>query len=154
MNILEAILSIVAPHRDDRDERHAKDELEAARALLADGNPIRAVLAAANAAAAARASRTRNAALTTLAWAALEAGYVRRAEAALDAIDPPYDLDLECYAAVQAAANHPDRARQARELARVSVPAAHRAERRTSEWPPPEVAVPKEPVPAAPRPGQ
>ncbi|HSY21843.1 MAG TPA: hypothetical protein VK841_07005 [Polyangiaceae bacterium] len=154
MNILEAILSIFGPRRDDRDERQAKDELAAARALLEDGNPIRAILAAASAAAAARAARTRNAALTTLAWAALDAGYVRRAEAALEAIDPPYYLDLECYAAVQAAANHPDRARQARELARVSVPMAHRAERSTSSWPPPEGAVPDEPAPAAPRPGQ
>jgi hypothetical protein len=153
MNLLETILSFLGPQRHDHDEQHAQDELAAARALLEDGNPIRAILAAANAAAAARAARTRNAALTTLAWAALEAGYIRRAEAALDAIDPPYYLDLQCYAAVQAAANHPDRARQALELARVSVPQGNRTEPRTSSQPPPAVVPSEEPAPVGPRHG-
>ncbi len=101
-------------HRDEL----ALGKLQVAKELLEQGNHAEAVRVAADAEAHAEAARTRNAARTTLAWAALGLGYVERAKAALDRIDPPHALDLYCYAAVQAARGSPELAIQALELAR------------------------------------
>jgi hypothetical protein len=60
-------------------------------------------------------SRTRNRALTTLAWAALGQGYPERAKAALDRIQPPHALDVYCLAAVESARGRVDFAIQALE---------------------------------------
>jgi tetratricopeptide (TPR) repeat protein len=91
--------------------------VECARALLEQGDHFGAARAASNAVALARTSRTRTAALTTLAWAALGQGYAERAKAALERVDPPHALDLYCYAAVQSANGNTDLAIQALELA-------------------------------------
>jgi hypothetical protein len=101
-------------HRDES----ALAELQMAKALLEQGNHAEATRAAADAETHAEAASTRNAARTTLAWAALGQGYVERAKAALDRVDPPHALDLYCYAAVQAARGSPELAIQALELAR------------------------------------
>jgi len=101
-------------HRDES----GLAKLHMANELLQQGNHAEAARAAADAETHAKAPRTRNAARTTLAWAALGQGYVERARAALDRVDPPHALDLYCYAAVQAAAGNPELAIQALELAR------------------------------------
>jgi hypothetical protein len=106
-----------------RRERHdadaeALDQLATARAELDGSNPTAAGWAASKAVAAAGTSRTRNQALTTLAWAALGQGYPERAKAALDRIQPSYDLDVYCLAAVECARGRTELAIQALEVAR------------------------------------
>jgi hypothetical protein len=105
-----------------RREREALDqlavgELEAARMRLGQEDHAGAVTAASRAAKSARTPRTRNAALTTLAWAALGQGYPERAKAALDAIEPSHAIDLYCLAAVESARGRLDQAIEALELA-------------------------------------
>jgi hypothetical protein len=101
-------------------DQKAVAEFKIAETLLEKGDHLAAVMAASKAASHARTSRTRNAALTTLAWAALAEGYVERAKAALESVEPPYRIDLHCYAAVQAADGRPELATKALELARAS----------------------------------
>jgi len=91
--------------------------LAAARAELDGSNPTAAGRAASKAVAAARTSRTRNQALTTLAWAALGQGYPQRAKAALDQIRPSHALDVYCLAAVESARGRTEFAIQALEVA-------------------------------------
>ncbi len=74
--------------------------LQAAREMLARGDAFSAIRSASQAVEGAKTSGTRNQALTTLAWAALDQGYVRRAKAALDQIEPRHAVDLHCHAAV------------------------------------------------------
>jgi hypothetical protein len=92
-------------------------QLATARAELAGSNPTAAGRAASKAVAAAGTSRTRNQALTTLAWAALEQGYPERAKAALDQIQPSHALDVHCLAAVECARGKTEFAIQALEVA-------------------------------------
>jgi len=104
-----------------RTERHDVDaealaHLAAARAELDCSNPTAAGWAASKAVAAAGTSRTRNRALTTLAWAALGQGYPERAKAALDQIQPSA-LDLYCLAAIESARGRTEFAIQALEVA-------------------------------------
>ncbi len=101
-------------------DRNALAELRIAETLLERGDRLAAVLAASKSASHARTPRTRNAALTTLAWAALGEGYVKRAQAALEHVEPQYHIDLHCYAAVEAAGGRPDLAIKALDLARAS----------------------------------
>jgi tetratricopeptide (TPR) repeat protein len=108
-----------------RREREALDqqavaELEAARARLAQEDHTEAAAAASRAAKSARTPRTRNAALTTLAWAALGQGYPERAKAALDEIVPAHAIDLYSLAAVDAARGRPEQAIEALEVARTA----------------------------------
>jgi len=93
-------------------------ELEVARTRLAQEDHAGAAAAASLAAKSARTPRTRNAALTTLAWAALGQGYPERAKAALDGILPAYAIDLYCLAAVEAARDRLEEAIEALEVAR------------------------------------
>jgi hypothetical protein len=93
-------------------------ELEAARTRLAQEDHAGAAVAASLAAKSARTPRTRNAALTTLAWAALGQGYPERAKAALGAIAPSYAIDLYCLAAVESARGRLEQAIAALEVAR------------------------------------
>jgi len=95
-------------------------QLATARAELDGSNPTAAGWAASKAVAAAGTSRTRNRALTMLAWAALEQGYPERAKAALDRIQPSYAVDLYCLAAVESARGRTELAIQALEVARSS----------------------------------
>ncbi len=99
-------------------EAPALAELKAARELLEQGKHGEAARAASAAEEHAKTSRTRNAALTTLAWADLGQGYVQRAKAALERVDPPHMIDLYCYAATQAADGKTELAIQALEVAR------------------------------------
>src|SRR5260370_39722201 len=98
-------------------EREALAHLATARAELDGSNPTAAGWAASKAVAAAGTSRTRNQALTTLAWAALEQGYPERAKAALDQIQPSHALDIHCLAAVECARGRTELAIQALEVA-------------------------------------
>jgi hypothetical protein len=105
-----------------RREREGRDqlavaELEAARTRLGHEDHAGAVAAASRAATSARTPRTRNAALTTLAWAALGQGYPERAKAALDAIEPSHTIDLYCLAAVESARGRLEEAIEALEIA-------------------------------------
>jgi len=105
-----------------RRERHDVDgealaQLAMARAELDRSNPTAAGWAASKAVAAAGTSRTRNQALTTLAWAALGQGYPERAKMALDRIQP-HALDVYCFAAVECARGRTELAIQALEVAR------------------------------------
>ena len=68
----------------ERLDQQAVAELEAARTRLAKEDYAGAAAAASRAAKSARTPRTRNGALSTLAWAALAQGYPERAKAALD----------------------------------------------------------------------
>jgi hypothetical protein len=104
-----------------RRQREANDaeavaQLAVARAELDAGNAAAAGRAASKAAKAAATSRTRNRALSTLAWAALDQGYPEAAKAALDAVEPQA-LDVYCLAAVEAARGRPQFAIQALEVA-------------------------------------
>jgi hypothetical protein len=99
-------------------DRQALAELARAEAHLAQSDPAAARRIATEISDRAVSSRTRNAALTTLAWAALAEGYVARANAALERVDPPYLIDLGCFAAVRAALGETDLAVRALELAR------------------------------------
>jgi len=106
-----------------RMERHDVDgealaQLATARAKLDGSNPTAAAWAASKAVAAAGTSRTRNRALTALAWAALGQGYPERAKAALDRIQPPHAIDVYCLAAVECARGRTELAIQALEVAR------------------------------------
>jgi hypothetical protein len=106
-----------------RREKHDVDgealvELARAHAELDAANPAAAAYAASRAVALAGTTRTRNRALTTLAWAALGQGYPERAKAALDDIQPSYELDMYCLAAVECSRGKPDVAIQALEIAR------------------------------------
>jgi len=96
----------------------AAAELKTAQLLIEQGDHAAAAKAASSAVARATSSRTRNAALTTLAWAALGQGYGERANAALEQIEPRHALDLYCFAAVQSAIGKPEKAIEALELAR------------------------------------
>jgi hypothetical protein len=98
----------------------AVDELEAARTQLGQEDHTPAAAAASRAAKNARTPRTRNAALTTVAWAALGQGYPERARAALDAIVPSHAIDLYCLAAVESALGRPEEAIKALEVARTA----------------------------------
>src|SRR5882672_5703574 len=105
-----------------RTQRHDVDgealaQLATARAELDRSNPTAAGWAASKAVAAAATSRTRNQALTTLAWAALEQGYPERAKTALDRVEP-CALDVYCLAAVECARGRTEVAIQALEVAR------------------------------------
>jgi tetratricopeptide (TPR) repeat protein len=102
----------------ERLDEHAVSDLEAARASLAQENYAAAMTAASEAVKTGSTPRTRNAALTTLAWAALGQGYPERAKAALDAVRPSYAVDLYCLAAVESARGRPEQAINALELAR------------------------------------
>jgi hypothetical protein len=104
-------------------ERHDVDgaalaQLALAYAELDGANPAAAAFAASKAVTLAGTWRTRNRALTTLAWAALGQGYPERAKAALDDVQPSYDLDVYCLAAVECARGKPELAIQALEIAR------------------------------------
>jgi hypothetical protein len=100
-------------------EDTALAELKAARELFEQGKHEEASKTASAAEVHAKTSRTRNAARTTLAWVELDRGYVRRAKAALDRVDPGA-LDLYCYGAVLAAAGSTELAIHSLELARAS----------------------------------
>ncbi len=106
-----------------RTERHDVDgealaQLATARAELERSNPTAAGWAASKAVAAAGTSRTRNRALTALAWAALGQGYPERAKAALDRVQPQHALDVYCLAAVECARGRTEFAIQALEVVR------------------------------------
>jgi hypothetical protein len=106
-----------------RREREAVDqqavaELEAARTRLGQEDHAGAAAAASRAVKSARTPWTRNAALSTLAWAALGQGYPERAKAALDGIVPAHTIDLYCLAAVESARGQLERAIEALEVAR------------------------------------
>lgn len=101
-------------------EQQALVELKTARARLDQQDHAGAAAAASRAVASATASRTRNAALTTLAWAALGQGYPERAKAALDEVVPAHAIDLYCLAAVEAARGRHAQAFEALELARTA----------------------------------
>ncbi len=108
-----------------RTERHEIDgealgHLASATTELERSNPTTAGWAASKAVATAGTSRTRNRALTTLAWAALGQGYPERAKAVLDRIQPTHALDLYCLAAVEDARGRTEFAIQALEVARTS----------------------------------
>jgi hypothetical protein len=98
-------------------DREALAHLATARAELDGSNPTTAGWAASKAVAAAGTSRTRNQALTTLAWAALGQGYPERAKAALDQVQPSHALDIHCLAAVECARGRTELAIQALEVA-------------------------------------
>jgi hypothetical protein len=106
-----------ARHEQDRP---AVAKLEGARQMLAEGDSFAAIQAASAAAAQAKTRRTRNASLTTLAWAALAQGHGRRAKAALDEIHPRYEIDLHCSAAVDSVNGSPDSAIRALDIARTA----------------------------------
>jgi hypothetical protein len=104
-----------------RRQREANDaeavaQLAVACAELEAGNSAAAGRAASKAVKAATTSRTRNRALSTLAWAALNQGYPEAAKAALDEV-APQALDVYCLAAVEAARGRPELAIQALEVA-------------------------------------
>jgi hypothetical protein len=108
--------------RKERQEhdRAAVAHLETARERLEQGDPGGAMVAASKAASSATTPRTRNAALTTLAWSALGQGYPERAKAALDGIEPGHALDVYCLAAVESACGKPGLAIEALEVARTA----------------------------------
>ena len=89
-------------------DREAVFELEAARRSLEQGEHAAAMAASSRATASAKTSRTRNAALVTLAWAALGQGYPERAKATLDRIKPFHALDVHCLAAIESALGNPE----------------------------------------------
>lgn len=99
-------------------DNEALAHLAAASAELAGGNPTGAGWEASKAVSAAVTSRTRNRALTTLAWAALGQGYAERAKAVLDRVEPSHSVDVQCLGAVEAACGRTDIAIQALEVAR------------------------------------
>jgi hypothetical protein len=114
------LLAAIARRRRECHDRdgEAIAQLAIARAELDHCNPTAAGWAASKAVASAGTSQTRNEALTTLAWAALGQGYPQRAKAALDDIQPSYELDLHCLAAVECARGRTVFAIQALEVAR------------------------------------
>jgi hypothetical protein len=97
--------------------RRDRAELQGAREHLAAGDHARARTIAAGIADRTPCARTRNAALTTLAWAALGQGYAVRANEALKRVEARF-LDLYCFAAVRAAIGESDSAIKALEGAR------------------------------------
>jgi hypothetical protein len=99
-------------------DAEARAQLALAQAALDASDPAAAAQAASKAVAAARTSRMRNRALTTLAWAALGQGYPERAKAVLDSVKPAHELDVYCLAAVECARGRPETAIQALEVAR------------------------------------
>jgi hypothetical protein len=99
----------------EADDAEAVAQLAIACAELQAGNPAAAGRAASKSVKAAATSRTRNRALSTLAWAALDQGYPEAAKAALDEV-PPQALDVYCLAAVEAARGRPQVAIQALEV--------------------------------------
>ena len=101
-------------------DQQAVAELEAARTLLGQEDYAGAAAAASRAAESARTPQTRNAALSTLAWAALGQGYAERAKAALDGIVPSHAIDLHCLAAVESARGRLEQAIEALEVARTA----------------------------------
>jgi hypothetical protein len=103
------------PHDVDAE---ALIQLALASAALENADPAAAAYAASKAVASAGTSRTRNRALTTLAWAALGQGYPERAKVVLDSIQPCHELDVSCLAAVECARGNTELAIQALELAR------------------------------------
>jgi hypothetical protein len=117
--VMGALLAgIVRWRRERRDiDAEALAHLATARAELDGSNPTAAGWAASKAVAVAGTSRTRNQALTTLAWAALGQGYPERAKAALDQIQPSHALDIHCLAAVECARGRTELAIQALEVA-------------------------------------
>jgi hypothetical protein len=114
------LLAVISRWRIERHEidGEALVQLATARAELDASNPTAARWAASRAVAAAGTARTRNQALTTLAWAALGQGYPERAKEALDRIQPSYELDVYCLAAVECARGRTEHAIQALEVAR------------------------------------
>jgi hypothetical protein len=92
-------------------------DLASAAGLLGRGDHAAAARVASDIAARASTSKARNAALTTVAWAALGEGCPERARWALDQVEPRHALDLHCFAAVQAESGKPELAIQALELA-------------------------------------
>jgi hypothetical protein len=108
--------------RNERREldREATTELASARERLVQGDYAGAVAAASKSTTLAATARTRNAALTTLAWAALAQDYPERARAALDRIEPSHALDVYCLAAVESARGKPELAIEALEVARTA----------------------------------
>jgi hypothetical protein len=101
-------------------DQQAVAELEAARTRLGQEEYAGAAAAASRAAKSARTPRTRNAALRTLAWAALGQGYPERAKAALDGVVPSHAIDLYCLAAVESARGRLEQAIEALEVARTA----------------------------------
>jgi hypothetical protein len=99
-------------------DRDALAILTTACEELERGDPTAAGRSASEAAAAAKTARTRNRALTVLAWAALGQGYPQRARAALDQIAPSHAVDLYCLAAVEAARGRSEFAIHALDLSR------------------------------------
>jgi hypothetical protein len=91
-------------------------KLNAARALLEQGESTAAMRLATQLAACARTRRVRNEAWTTVAWAGVAEGHPERAKEALARIQPPHDIDLYCFAAVEDAIGKPALAIQALEL--------------------------------------
>jgi hypothetical protein len=101
-------------------DREAVAELATARERLAEENYAGAISMASRAASHARTSRTRNGALTTLAWAAVGQGYPERAKAALDKVLPTYAIDVYCLAVVESLRGKTELAIDALELERTS----------------------------------
>jgi hypothetical protein len=99
-------------------DREVIRELEAAWERLEQRDHAHALAVATRATTLAKTPRGRNAALTTLAWAALGQGYPERAKAALDRIEPCHALDVYCLAAVESARGRPELAIEALEIAR------------------------------------
>ena len=92
----------VRGHRRGADvDAEALAYLAMAQMELERGDPTAANATASRAIDAAATPSTRNRARTALAWAALGQGYPERARAVLDGIDPPYEVDLHCLAAVE-----------------------------------------------------
>ena len=116
------VLSAVVLWRRTRDDADsdALAQLAVAHAELERGNPTPAGWAASKAVATAARPRTRNRALSALAWASLGQGCPERAKAALDRVRPSHDISLYCLAAVEAARGRTDLAIQALEVARTA----------------------------------
>lgn len=97
-------------------EERETTKLRVSQALLAKGDTAGAQRVAIDLSANATVLRVRNAALTTVAWAALGEGHLDRAKEALDHIQPQHHIDLHCFAAVEDALGKSRIAIQALEL--------------------------------------
>jgi hypothetical protein len=97
-------------------EERETAKLRVSQALLAKGDMAGAQRLATDLSASATVLRVRNAALTTVAWAALGEGHLDRAKEALDHIQPQHHIDLHCFAAVEDALGKSRIAIQALEL--------------------------------------
>jgi hypothetical protein len=119
---VSGVTAAIFLRRKERQEhdREAVAHLQTARERLEQGDPGGSMMAASKAASSATTPSTRNAALTTLAWGALGQGYLERAKAALNGIEPGHALDVYCFAAVESACGKPGLAIEALEIARTA----------------------------------